>query len=106
MKQGNIYKLGNHILGCGSSTDKEFVDKVISMGVKEIRCVLTDTPYGIAYVEGTQGIESKQRKITEKIKSDQLQTDEGDLNSLQVAGVTNSLSIRMGGSNPPPSFAR
>ena len=29
MKHGDIIKLGPHILGCGSSLDKAFVDKVI-----------------------------------------------------------------------------
>jgi hypothetical protein len=53
IQNGDIYKLGDHVLGCGSSTDKDFVDKVI--GDKNIRCILVDPPYGIAYVEGSQG---------------------------------------------------
>src|SRR3990167_10953593 len=74
VQQGDIWKLGSHTLGCGSSLDKDFVDKVVG-GVK-IRCILTDPPYGIAYVEGTQGIKTKQRDMTEKIQGDQLQTED------------------------------
>lgn len=50
VQQGDIYKLGDHLLGCGSSADKPFVEKII--GKNKIRCILTDPPYGVAYVEG------------------------------------------------------
>jgi DNA modification methylase len=49
INKGDIFKIGNHIVGCGDSTDKEFVDRVI--GNNKIRVILTDPPYGVAYVE-------------------------------------------------------
>lgn len=48
---GDIYKLGNHILACGSSTDRDFVESVLK-NAGEVKCILTDPPYGVAYVEG------------------------------------------------------
>jgi len=53
IKDGDIFKLGNHILGCGDSTNKKFVDKVI--GRNKIKTILTDPPYNIAYVENKKG---------------------------------------------------
>jgi 16S rRNA G966 N2-methylase RsmD len=75
IQNGDIYKLGDHVLGCGSSTDKDFVDKVI--GDKKIRCVICDPPYGIAYVEGKKNLNQKLGVNSDKaIIGDQLQTDE------------------------------
>ena len=54
VKQGEVYQIGNHIVGCGSSLDKDFVSKVI--GTKKIRAVVSDPPYGVAYVENKKGL--------------------------------------------------
>ena len=82
VKQGDIWKLGGHTLGCGSSTDKDFVDKVVG-GVK-IRCVITDPPYGVAYVEGKRDFSKlgadKQAGGVRVIANDQLQTEEEYIN--------------------------
>jgi len=74
MKHGDIIKLGPHILGCGSSLDKAFVDKVI--GENKIRCILCDPPYGVAYVEGKQGFNQIGKATNKKIAGDQVQTEE------------------------------
>lgn len=67
MKQGDIYKLGSHILGCGSSLDKDFVDKVIAVGgVLAVRAIVSDPPYGVAY----------KAKNHELIENDQIQTED------------------------------
>ncbi len=75
-----IYKLGNHIIAKGDSTDSEFVSRV-AKGIS-IRSVIADVPYGVAYVENKDWVglrgpsmehSSKGRK---KIAGDQLQTDE------------------------------
>lgn len=71
VQPGDIFKLGDHILGCGSSTDKAFVEKVV--GKIKVRCVLTDPPYGVAYVEGKRDF-AKMDDFKE-IAGDQLQTD-------------------------------
>lgn len=71
---GDIYKLGPHVLGCGSSTDIAFVQEVLKG--KEIRCILTDPPYGVAYVEsgGDVRSEGKVQGGVRPIAGDQLQT--------------------------------
>lgn len=54
IEQGEVWKLGEHVLGCGSSTDPVFVDCVMAQlpeGMK-VRAIVTDPPYGVAYVEG------------------------------------------------------
>ena len=51
-KLGDIYKLGNHYLMCGDSTDIEAVEKLTN-GTK-IDLLITDPPYNVDY-EGTAG---------------------------------------------------
>lgn len=52
---GDIYKLGNHTLGCGSSTDLEFVKKV--MAGRKADMIYTDTKFniGLSYNKGIGG---------------------------------------------------
>lgn len=47
IKQGNIYKLGNHKLICGDCTKKETLTKLIQNN--KIDCLITDPPYGVDY---------------------------------------------------------
>jgi len=49
ISNGQIYKLGEHLLACGDSTDEVFVKKVL--GNNKIDLLLTDPPYGVNYVE-------------------------------------------------------
>lgn len=49
MKAGEIYQLGEHRLVCGDGTDSQLVDKLV--GGEQVRLILTDPPYGVAYVE-------------------------------------------------------
>jgi site-specific DNA-methyltransferase (adenine-specific) len=74
-----IYQLGDHILAQGDATDPEFVSRVIK-GVT-VRAVVCDPPYGVAYVEnkdwmGMRGQESDHFKAHQKIKGDQLQSED------------------------------
>jgi DNA modification methylase len=50
---GDIFKIGNHIVACGDSCDKVFVDRVI--GDRKIVAVIADVPYGIKAVESKEG---------------------------------------------------
>ncbi len=75
-----IYKLGQHIIAQGDSADSEFVSRV-TKGI-EIRSVIADPPYGVAYVENKNWIGlrgpsmEKSTKERKKIAGDQLQTDD------------------------------
>lgn len=48
---GTILQLGEHTLGCGSSTDKEFVKKIIGNSV--INSINSDPPYGVAIADSS-----------------------------------------------------
>lgn len=73
IKTGDIFKLGNHILGCGSSTNAEFVAEAAAHAGK-ISMVLTDPPYGVAYVEGKAAFNKLGKGKV--IENDHLQTEE------------------------------
>jgi len=73
IQQGDIYQLGENIIACGDSLDAEFVAKVI--GDKKIRCILTDPPYAVAYVEGKRDFNKLSVTPDKVIIGDQLQTD-------------------------------
>lgn len=72
IKQEMIFRLGDHILGCGDSRDKEFVARVV--GKQKIKAIISDPPYGIAVTESKRNFQSlKKDKI---IKNDHIQSDE------------------------------
>lgn len=73
VNKGDIFKIGNHIIGCGDSTDREFVYKII--GNHKIRSIITDPPYGVAYVENKRGFLELGVKDEKIIIGDHLQTD-------------------------------
>jgi DNA modification methylase len=71
--QGDIWKIGEHIIACGDSLDPVFIGKVV--GDKKIRAIVCDPPYAVAYVEGKKDF-NKLGTDTTTIVGDQLQTDE------------------------------
>ena len=72
IKQGNIFKLGNHYLACGDSRDAEFVSKVV--GKTKIKAVVCDPPFGVAVTESKHNFK---RLLKDKvIINDHLQSDE------------------------------
>lgn len=77
MTRGGIVRLGDHILICGDATMK-FSQMSELILEEKIRMILTDPPYGVAYVENKNWAEvrggEKQKHV--KIKGDQLQSDE------------------------------
>jgi DNA modification methylase len=74
INSGDIFKIGNHIVGCGDSTDKEFVSKVI--GSNKIRAIITDPPYGVAYVENKKGFATLGVKSEKVIIGDHIQSED------------------------------
>jgi site-specific DNA-methyltransferase (adenine-specific) len=53
IKYGDTFVLGNHMLLCADSRDKEMVAKLI--GDRKIKAVILDPPYGAAAVESKEG---------------------------------------------------
>jgi len=72
MKHGTIIKLGRHRLACGDSTDHQLVARLI--GDDTVRMILTDPPYGVAYVESKAGMAKLGKE--KPIANDQFQTNE------------------------------
>jgi DNA modification methylase len=73
IKYGDIFKLGDHRLACGDINDKDLLKRLIAQD--KIKSIITDVPYGVAYVESKIGF--KQKLACEKIiANDQTQTDE------------------------------
>lgn len=85
VKKGQIWKLDNHILGCGNSADKEFVDKVF----KDKRCMLlvTDPPYGVEYSDKNKLLNSNDgdNRIEDKINND----GAGEFKEIVIFGLNN-----------------
>lgn len=74
VNKGDVFKVGNHVIGCGDSTDRDFVSKVI--GKNKIRTILCDPPYGVAYVENKKGFAKLGVKDEKIIAGDHLQSEE------------------------------
>lgn len=72
--KGDIFKIGDHVIACGDSLDRAFVGKVI--GQHKIRAIVTDPPYGVAYVENKKGISKLGVKDEKVIVGDHLQSEE------------------------------
>ena len=74
INKGNIFKVGNHVIGCGDSTERDFVKKVI--GAQKIRAIITDPPYGVAYVENKMGFAKLGIKDQRIIAGDHIQSED------------------------------
>ncbi len=66
IKSGDVFQLGDHLLICGNSQDKELIVNLLHE--KKVKLILTDPPYGVAYVAPTGK--------HDKIANDQLQSGE------------------------------
>lgn len=69
---GDIIGLGEHRLACGDSRDAALVGKLL--GEDHASLILTDVPYGVAFVEGKAGF-SKSKIKHAPIENDHLQSD-------------------------------
>lgn len=72
IKTGDIIKLGDNLLLCGDSTNKEHVNSLIES--RSINLILTDPPYGVAYVESKDGFTQTIAK-PKIIQGDEIQTE-------------------------------
>lgn len=66
-KRGQIYRLGDHRLMCGSSTNKNDVDR-LTKGVDHFSVCLTDPPYSVEYEQSDSdrrkaGFGSKNKRV-------------------------------------------
>ena len=72
IKLGDIFAVGNHRIACGDSRDPDLVDRLL--GKNRIALILTDVPYGVAYVESRAGF-TKGKSRHAPIANDHLQSD-------------------------------
>ncbi|MDP2585466.1 MAG: DNA methyltransferase [Candidatus Levybacteria bacterium] len=52
VKEGDIFTIGQHILGCGKAENKSLLEKMLQ--ARKINLIVTDVPYGCDYVNGKQ----------------------------------------------------
>lgn len=71
IKYGEVFRLGNHLLLCADSRNKDMVAKII--GKNKIKAVLIDPPYGVAVTESKQGFQTLAKNKV--IVNDHLQSD-------------------------------
>lgn len=75
IQPGEIWKLGDHVLLCGSATEEKAIAELMKHTDK-IRMILTDPPYGVAYVEGKKDFSKLGKENVKVIMNDHLQTEE------------------------------
>jgi len=73
IKNGDLINLGDHLLLCGDATDKASVEKLLAN--KKISLLLTDPPYGVAYVESKECF-TKSKNDRKVIANDQAQSEQ------------------------------
>ncbi|MDD3531460.1 MAG: site-specific DNA-methyltransferase [Candidatus Pacebacteria bacterium] len=66
IKPGDVFRIGDHILGCGDARDAAFVDRVICK--TKIALLLVDPPYGVAFVESKEAF--AKIRVKKKILND------------------------------------
>src|SRR5579884_2950069 len=54
MSPGTIYKLGQHRLACGDSSDPNLIKRLVDEN--HIDLIVCDPPYGVNYTESKRGI--------------------------------------------------
>lgn len=76
VQKGDIFKLWEHYLMCGSSTDEEDVKQLL--GGEKLDCVITDPPYLMNFEWSIWGDGKKSNKTNhKKIENDNLKWEEG-----------------------------
>lgn len=57
---GDIFRLGNHRLICGDSTEPRYIDALV--GEEIIDCLITDPPYGVSYSDKNKALKKGNTK--------------------------------------------
>ncbi len=73
MKPGQIFQLGDHRLACGDAKDPALVKRLV--GSDQIKLILCDPPYGVAYTDSKAGFIQKLGSSGE-ITGDHYQSDD------------------------------
>lgn len=74
-KRGDIYKLGNHVLMCGDSTNREDVLKLMDGHIADL--VVTDPPYNVDIgIEDIEEAKIRKRRLDGKILQNDKMNDE------------------------------
>lgn len=71
IKYGDAFRLGNHLLLCADSRNKDMVAKLL--GDRKIKSVIIDPPYGVAVAESKEGFQTLAKN--KAIVNDHLQSD-------------------------------
>jgi len=69
---GDIFAVGQHRIACGDCRDAALVERLL--GKDKVSLILTDVPYGVAYVESKAGF-TKTKIDHAPIANDHLQSD-------------------------------
>lgn len=72
IKYGDAFRLGEHLLICGDSRNKEMLAKFLNG--KKIKSVICDVPYGVAVTESKEGFQTLAKNKV--IVGDHIQSDE------------------------------
>ena len=72
IKYGEMYRLGNHLILCGDSRNKDMVAKLI--GTHKVKAVVIDPPYGVAVTESKEGFQTLAKNKV--VANDHLQSDD------------------------------
>ncbi len=73
INRGDLINLGDHLLLCGDSTNKEEIKKILQD--KKVSLILSDPPYGVAYVESKNGLNNT-NSVHREITNDQIQSEQ------------------------------
>ncbi len=71
IKQGDMFRLGNHLLVCGDSRNKELITKLV--GKHKIKAIVSDPPYGVAVTESKRDFQTLAKDKV--VANDHIQTD-------------------------------
>lgn len=72
VRQGSIYKLGEHKIACGDCRDIQLVNELI--GDEKVSLVIADPPYGVGYIENKADFAKV--KVSKVIENDSFKNEE------------------------------